>query len=105
MDKIKELLASITEETSVEEARRIILEVSEKLAEIETDVNEYQRLVNEGVDKIAELDAEIARLKEENGRIYRERAETIKRNVKDKIDDAAEDTDTLEKELIDNIDI
>ena len=106
MEKLLELLAGVTEETSIEEARRVILDVSDALNGIRKDTEGYKELVNEQQTEIDNLHAEIARLKEENGRIYRERAERIQENIDEKIDDVVEKTDDeIEQELIENIDI
>ena len=106
MEKLLELLAGVTEETSIEEARRIILDVSDALEGIRSETEGFKNLVNEQQTEIDNLHAEIARLKEENGRIYRERAETIQKNIDEKLDEVTDKTDAeIEQELIDNIDI
>lgn len=54
----------------------------------------------------AKQDAEIARLREENGRIYRERAEQIRNNIERKADEVVDKAAELnEDELLANIDI
>ena len=103
MQNLFDLLATVTEETTIEEARRIILEVAGKLEDIRKDTEGYVALVNDQQNKITDLEYEIARLKEENGRIYRERAETIQRNIDAKVAEISKEE--TEAELIANIDI
>lgn len=106
MDKILELLRSINENTTIEEARRIVLDVVEMCNNIVSDINGYTNLINELTAQNSDKDFEIARLKEENGRIYRERAEEISRNIDREVDKVVENnTADIEKELLANIDI
>ena len=106
MDRILELLNGVTDETTIEEARRVILEVGDKLEDIRKDTDGYVALIKDQQGKITDLEYEIARLKEENGRIFRERAESIQRNIDEKIDEInTKTTDEIEAELINNIDI
>ena len=106
MDKILELLNSITENTTIEEARRIVLDVVEMCKNIVDDINGYMGVIDELTKSNEDKDYEIARLKEENGRIYRDRAEQIRKNIDAEVDAVNEDdTATIEEELIANIDI
>ena len=106
MDKIIELLNGITEETSIEEARRVILDVVELCNSVADDMRGLKDIVDEQVQSLSDKDYEIARLKEENGRIYRDRAERLIQNTEDKIAEVEEKTQAeLESELLENIDI
>lgn len=106
MEKILELLRSVTDETSIEEARRIILDVVELCDGIVNDINGYADVIAQFTEERANQDAEIARLREENGRIYRERAEQIRDNIGRKVDEVVDKTAELsEDELLANIDI
>lgn len=106
MEKLLEILNGINDETPIEEMRRAVLDVIDSLDGIKKDTEEYQNLVNEQQTKIDDLEFEIARLKEENGRIFRERAEQIQRNIDEKIDEIDEKSqEDMEAELIENIDI
>lgn len=106
MDKIIELLNNITEDTSIEEARRIILDVVELCNSVADDMRGLKDIVDEQAQSLSDKDCEIARLKEENGRIYRDRAERLIQNTEDKIAEVEEKTQAeLESELIANIDI
>lgn len=106
MDKLIELLNGITEDTTVEEMRRAILDVVDALENIRTETAGYVTLVNEQQTTIDDLHAEIARLKEENGRIYRERAESIQHAIDAEIETVEEKTaEEIESELMENIDI
>lgn len=106
MEKILELLRSVTDETSIEEARRIILDVVELCDAIVNDINGYVDAIAQLTEERAKQDAEIARLREENGRIYRERAEQIRDNIERKADEVVDNAAELsEDELLANIDI
>lgn len=106
MDKIIELLNNITEDTSIEEARRVILDVVELCNSVADDMRGLKDIVDEQAQSLSDKDSEIARLKEENGRIYRDRAERLMENTTEKINEVAEKTQAeTESELIANIDI
>lgn len=106
MERIIELLNGITEETSIEEARRVILDVVELCNSVADDMRGLKDIVDEQAQSLTDKDYEIARLKEENGRIYRDRAERLIQNTEDKIAEVEEKTQAeLESELIKNIDI
>lgn len=106
MERIIELLNGITEETSIEEARRVILDVVELCNSVADDMRGLKDIVDEQAQSLSNKDYEIARLKEENGRIYRDRAERLIQNTEDKIAEVEEKTQAeTESELIANIDI
>lgn len=106
MERIIELLNSITEETSIEEARRVILDVVELCNSVADDMRGLKDIVDEQAQSLDNKNYEIARLKEENGRIYRDRAERLIQNTEDKIAEVEEKTQAeLESELLENIDI
>ena len=106
MERIIELLNGITEETSIEEARRVILDVVELCNSVADDMRGLKDIVDEQAQSLTDKDYEIARLKEENGRIYRDRAERLIQNTEDKIAELEEKTQAeTESELIANIDI
>ena len=106
MEKLLELLNGITEDTSIEEARRIVLDAIEAANSALDDVKALKDLVDEQNESLVNKDYEIARLKEENGRIYRDRAESIVKHAEDEVSKVSEKTnDELEAELIENIDI
>lgn len=101
MEKIVELLNGITEDTSIEEARRIILDVVELCKSVADDMQGLKDIIEEQRESLANNDYEIARLKEENGRIYRDRVERLLEN-----NEVVEKTQAeTESELIANIDI
>jgi hypothetical protein len=106
LERIIELLNGITEETSIEEARRVILDVVELCNSVADDMRGLKDIVDEQAQSLTDKDYEIARLKEENGRIYRDRAERLIQNTEDKIAELEEKTQAeTESELIANIDI
>lgn len=106
MDKIIELLNNITEDTSIEEARRITLDVVELCKSVADDMQGLKDIIEDQRESLTNKDYEIARLKEENGRIYRDRAERLIQNTEDKIAEVEEKTQAeIESELIANIDI
>lgn len=106
MDKIIELLNSITEDTSIEEARRITLDAMELCKSVADDMQGLKDVIEEQQESLTNKDYEIARLKEENGRIYRDRAERLMENTTKKINEVEEKTQAdIESELLENIDI
>ena len=106
MDRVIELLNSITEDSSIEEARRVILDVIELCNSVADDMKGLRDIISEQTESLTNKDYEIARLKEENGRIYRDRAERLINNTEKKIDEVVEKTQAeTESELIANIDI
>lgn len=106
MRRIIELLNGITEETSIEEARRVILDVVELCNSVADDMRGLKDIVEEQAQSLSDKDYEIARLKEENGRIYRDRAERLIQNTEDKNAEVEEKTQAeLESDLLENIDI
>lgn len=106
LNKIIELLNGITEDTSIEEARRIILDVVELCRSVADDMQGLKDIIEEQRESLTNKNYEIARLKEENGRIYRDRAERLMENTEKKINEVVEKTQAeTESELIANIDI
>lgn len=106
LDKIIELLNGITEDTSIEEARRITLDAMELCKSVADDMQGLKDVIEEQQESLTNKDYEIARLKEENGRIYRDRAERLIENTTKKINEVVEKTQAeTESELIANIDI
>lgn len=106
MDRVIELLNSITEDSSIEEARRVILDVIELCNSVADDMKGLRDIIAEQTESLTNKDYEIARLKEENGRIYRDRAERLMENTEKKINEVVEKTQAeTESELIANIDI
>ena len=106
LTQVLELLNGITEDTAIEEARRVILDVAEMCKNVIDDIKAMKDLTDELTQSNTDKDYEIARLKEENGRIYRDRAERIMANVESeaaKIDEVT--TEDVEAELMQNIDI
>lgn len=106
LNQVLELLNGITEDTAIEEARRVILDVAEMCKNVIDDIKAMKDLTDELTQSNTDKDYEIARLKEENGRIYRDRAERIMANVESeaaKIDEVT--TEDVEAELMQNIDI
>ena len=87
MDKILELLASITENTTVEEARRIIADVIDEAQKVKDDITGLKQSIDDINAVNADLTDEVARLKEENGRLYRDRVRTATEAVEEKVED------------------
>lgn len=91
MEKIITILSSVTEESSAEELRRAIADALDEAATVTNDIEEYQRVIDELTQSNADKDFEIARIKEENGRLFRERladkTERVKEAVEEKTDD------------------
>lgn len=106
LNQVLELLNSITDETTIEEARRVLLDVAEMCKNVIDDISAMKNLVDELTTSNTDKDYEIARLKEENGRIYRDRAEQIMAHAEAEAEKIAEvSTEDAEAELIANIDI
>lgn len=91
MEKIITILSSVTEESSAEELRRAIADALDEAAAVTDDINEYQRVIDELTESNANKDFDIARLKEENGRLFRERladkTERANAAIEEKTDD------------------
>ena len=73
LDKIKSLISSATEEMTAEELRRIIADVNDEIVTAELDITALNTRVSELDSQNSEYIAEIDRLKEENGRLFKER--------------------------------
>lgn len=73
LDKIKALISSATEEMTAEELRRIIADVNDEIVTAELDITALTTRVSELETQNDGYIAEIDRLKEENGRLFKER--------------------------------
>lgn len=91
MDKIITILSGVNEESSAEELRRAIADALDETAAVTDDIKEYQRVIDELTESNANKDSEIARIKEENGRLFRERladkTERATEAIEEKTDD------------------
>ena len=97
MDEIVEFLASITDNITIEEARRIIADVIDEANKVKDDITGLKQSIDDINAVNADLTDEVARLKEENGRLYRDRVRTATDIVEEKV----EDTLTPEQEAED----
>ena len=82
MDRIIELLASVTEDSTIEEARRVIADCIDEAQKVKDDITGLKQSIDEINAVNADLTDEVARLKEENGRLYRDRVRTVTEAVK-----------------------
>lgn len=103
MEKIIDLLKAATEESTPEELRRIIADALDETASVVGDINEYQRVIDELTQSNADKDGEIERIKEENGRLFRERMADKMEKIIEKSEEKTDDE--IAEELRANIDI
>lgn len=103
MNKILELLASITENTTVEEARRIIADVIDEANKVKDDITGLQKSIEDLNAQNADLTAEVTRLQEENGRLFRERVRTATETVTEAFDIEEKTPDEEAEELLNEI--
>ena len=87
MDRIIELLASVTEDSTIEEARRVIADCIEEAQKVKDDITGLKTSIDDITATNVDLTEEIARLKEENGRLYRDRVRTATDIVEKKVED------------------
>lgn len=103
MNKILELLSSITEKTTVEEARRIIADVIDEANNVKDDITGLQKSIEDLNIQNADLIAEVTRLQEENGRLFRERVRTATDTDTEVFDVEEKTPDEEAEELLKNI--
>ena len=103
MEKIIEILNGASENTSTEELRRIIADALDETQAVVDDIAQYQRVIDELTQSNADKDFEIARIKEENGRLFRERMAEKTEKVIEKSEEKTDDE--IAEELRANIDI
>ena len=87
MDRIIELLASVTEDSTIEEARRVIADCIDEAQKVKDDITGLKTSIDDINATNVDLTEEIARLKEENGRLYRDRVRTATDIVEKKVED------------------
>ena len=87
MDKIIELLASVTEDSTIEEARRVIADCIDEAQKVKDDITGLRQSIDDINAVNADLTDEVARLKEENGRLYRDRVRTATEAVEEKVEE------------------
>lgn len=103
MDKIIKILQGATEETSTEELRRIIADALDETQLVVDDIKEYQRVIDNLTQSNKDKDFEIARIKEENGRLFRERMADKTDRIIEKSEEKTDEE--VVEELRSNIDI
>lgn len=77
LDKIKDLVSKITEELTIEEVRPIVADIVDEIPNLESDVEALLSRVGELEEDVRSRDADIDKLREENGRLFRERIADI----------------------------
>ena len=87
MDRIIELLASVTEDSTIEEARRVIADCIDEAQKVKDDITGLKQSIDDINAINADLTDEVARLKEENGRLYRDRVRTVTEAVEEKVEE------------------
>lgn len=90
MDKLLEILNRINDESSLEELRRAIADALDAASDVGKDISEYQNIVDELTASNGDKDFEIARLKEENGRLFRDRLEDKTRKITEEVEEKTE---------------
>lgn len=103
MEKLLEIIGSVNEESSTEELRRAIADARDESEKVRDDIAEYQRYIDELTASNADKDGEIARLKEENGRLFRDRIAEKTEEIIDAVDEKTDDE--IADELRANIEI
>lgn len=102
LDDTKNILLSATEDMTAEELRRVIADTAEKLESAEIDVTARDSRISELESENKNLAEEVDRLKEENGRLFRERLGEREQTAKTKEENKT--VDELIKELENEID-
>ena len=102
MDRIIELLASVTEDSTIEEARRVIADCIDEAQKVKDDITGLKQSIDDINAINADLTDEVARLKEENGRLYRDRVRTATEAVEEKVEETLTPEQEAE-ELLDAI--
>lgn len=87
---IREILTPVDDSTTLEEARRIIADALDAVTDVEADAQNYADEIARLTTELADSATEIARLREENGRLFRERISKVE-DVKEAIVDAVEE--------------
>lgn len=82
---LRELLTSLDENATLEEARRVIADALDALTDVEADAQNAIDEITRMTQELADSAAEIARLREENGRLFRERISNKIEDVKEEI--------------------
>lgn len=91
IDELRELLGTVTDESSLEEARRVIADALENIQSINDDIETLRVSYNDATAEIGNLTDEVNRLKEENGRLFRDRRSAYVNEVADDIQEDIED--------------
>ena len=97
LDKIKALISSATEEMTAEELRRIIADVNDEIVTAELDITALNTRVSELETQNDGYIAEIDRLKEENGRLVKERLGSSQSEEKEEKEEKETDLEKIEK--------
>ena len=105
MERIYELLGAISEESTTEELRRVIADVRDLIDEVNSDIEGFKETVAELSGKVEERDAEIDRLKEENGKLFRERVARYDESINAKVNETEKSVEEEIAELEANINI
>lgn len=95
---VKEILQQVTNDTTIEEARRYILEAMEQSDKDIDDLTALKENVKELEQTVQDNISQIDYLKEENGRLYRDRARNIADESYDVIDKVIKSEDEIKAE-------
>lgn len=90
MDKLLEILNRVNDESSLEELRRAVADALDAAADVGKDIGEYQNIIDELTKSNGDKDFEITRLKEENGRLFRDRLEDKTRKITEEVEEKTE---------------
>lgn len=96
IDEIMVDIESLDDSATVEELRGKIVTYKEKLESVKDDVIGYEETIKKQTDDIDNLRAEVDRLKEENGRLFRERVTDKVTNTIEKVDAAIDDAEAID---------
>ena len=97
IDDIMVDIESLDESATVEDLRGRIVTYKEKLESVKDDVIGYEETIRKQTDDIEDLRAEVDRLKEENGRLFRERVADKVTDTLDKVDKAIDEADVIDE--------
>lgn len=97
---VKEILSQVTDETTIEEARRYIIDALEQNEKDSDDLEALKENIHDLEQSVQEYISQVDYLKEENGRLYRDRARNIADESYDVVDKVikSEDEQKAERE-------
>lgn len=93
---IAEIISGLSENASVEELRRALADISDANVTVLDDITALNSVISDLRSENANLTDEVSRLKEENGRLFRERV-TVVADATNKELESVSSVDEIEK--------